>query len=80
MRGDRPVGEALVEAVRQLDFPDDQPDAFVHGEAAFIKELRGLLLTERGIARELLSISGYWRTGATDEQWRAVKAEWGLNA
>jgi len=79
-RGERPVGEALVEAVRRFDFPDIRPDAFVHGEAAFIKEMRNLLLNERRITRELLSISGYWRSGATDEQWRAIKAQWALNA
>jgi hypothetical protein len=26
------------------------------------------------VARELLSISGYWRRGLDDEQWRRVKA------
>lgn len=75
-RGDRPVGEALVDAVRALEFPAGDVQAFVHGEAGFVKELRRHLRLERGIPRERLSISGYWRLGQTDEAWRAAKREW----
>lgn len=75
-RGDRPVGEALVEAVGALDFPAGRVCAFVHGEAACVKELRRLLRVEHRIPKEQLSISGYWRLGKTDEAWRAVKREW----
>ncbi|MFJ2440334.1 MULTISPECIES: siderophore-interacting protein [unclassified Streptomyces] len=75
-RGARPVGEALVEAVRGLDFPPGDVQAFVHGEAGFVKELRSHLRLERQVPRERLSISGYWRLGKTDEAWRAVKREW----
>ncbi|MBO4209718.1 siderophore-interacting protein [Micromonospora echinofusca] len=75
-RSDRPVGAALVDAVRALDFPAGDVHAFVHGEAGFVKELRHLLRVERGVPRERLSISGYWRHGVDDEGWRAVKAEW----
>ncbi|MEU6074659.1 siderophore-interacting protein [Micromonospora sp. NPDC047074] len=75
-RGERPVGEALVAAVRDLEFPPGDVHAFVHGEATFVKELRRLLRVERGVSRERLSISGYWRRGLTDEGWRASKPEW----
>ncbi|MEU3187800.1 siderophore-interacting protein [Streptomyces sp. NPDC006923] len=75
-RGDRPVGEALLEAVRGLDFPAGEVSAFVHGEAGVVKELRRHLRLERNIPRERLSISGYWRLGQSDEAWRAVKREW----
>ncbi|WP_405852690.1 siderophore-interacting protein [Streptomyces sp. NBC_00090] len=75
-RGDRPAGEAVVEAVRALDFPAGDAHAFVHGEAGFVKELRRHLRMERGVSRERLSISGYWRLGKTDEAWRAIKREW----
>ncbi len=74
--GDRPVGAALVEAAQRLVFPPETVDAFVHGEAGFVKELRKLLRIDRGVPRDRLSISGYWRFGATDESWRAGKAEW----
>ncbi|MEU4378409.1 siderophore-interacting protein [Micromonospora echinofusca] len=75
-RGDRPVGEALVAAVRALEFPPGDVHAFVHGEATFVKELRRLLRVERGVSRERLSISGYWRRGLDDEGWRASKPAW----
>ncbi|MEU1851622.1 siderophore-interacting protein [Streptomyces sp. NPDC019990] len=75
-RGDRPRGEALVEAVRDLEFPEGRVHAFVHGEAHFVKELRGLLRVERQIPREDLSISGYWRRGHNEDGWQASKREW----
>ncbi|MEV0387161.1 siderophore-interacting protein [Nonomuraea sp. NPDC050643] len=75
-RGDRPVGEGLVRAVRELDFPEGAVHAFVHGEAGFVKQLRRHLRLERGVPLERLSISGYWRLGADDEAWREVKGAW----
>ena len=78
--GDRPVGQALVDAVERLRFPVEDVDAFVHGEAGFVKEIRRILRVDRGVARERLSISGYWRIGATEEGWRAGKAEWNRQA
>ncbi|WDZ84748.1 siderophore-interacting protein [Micromonospora cathayae] len=75
-RGTRPVGDSLVEAVRALEFPPGAVHAFVHGEATFVKELRRLLRIERGVPREMLSISGYWRRGFDDEGWRSSKPDW----
>ncbi|MET7600547.1 MULTISPECIES: siderophore-interacting protein [unclassified Streptomyces] len=75
-RGDRPVGAALVEAVRALEFPQGRLHAFVHGEAGFVKELRRLLRVELEIPREDLSISGYWRLGHNEDGWQASKREW----
>ncbi|MBA4860897.1 siderophore-interacting protein [Streptomyces sp. PSKA54] len=75
-RGDRPVGEALVEAVRALEFPPGRVHAFVHGEAGFVKELRRLLRIEREIPREDLSVSGYWRRGHNEDGWQVAKREW----
>jgi NADPH-dependent ferric siderophore reductase len=75
-RGDRTVGDALVAAVRDLEFPPGVVQAFVHGEATFVKELRRFLRVERGVPLDRLSISGYWRRGTDDEGWRSTKAEW----
>ncbi|MFD8902100.1 siderophore-interacting protein [Streptomyces ardesiacus] len=75
-RAGRPAGQTLVEAVRALDFPGGRPHAFVHGEAACVKELRRYLRVERGIPREDLSISGYWRLGHNEDGWQASKREW----
>jgi NADPH-dependent ferric siderophore reductase len=75
-RADRPLGQALIQAVADLPFPTVEVQAFVHGEAGMVKELRRLLKIERGVPQSQLSISGYWRHGATDEAWRASKADW----
>ncbi|MEU3001484.1 siderophore-interacting protein [Streptomyces sp. NPDC006995] len=75
-RGDRPVGELLTAAVKELDFPEGEVQAFVHGEAGFVKEIRRHLRVERQIPLSQLSISGYWRLGQNDDAWRAVKREW----
>ncbi|TKA12371.1 siderophore-interacting protein [Actinacidiphila oryziradicis] len=75
-RRDGRIGEALVRTVSGLEFPDGTVDAFVHGEAGFVKELRRLLRIERGVPRERLSISGYWRAGHDEDGWQASKGEW----
>jgi NADPH-dependent ferric siderophore reductase len=75
-RGEGLVGEALVAAVRDLEFPPGDVHAFVHGEAGFVKVLRRHLRAERDVPLDRLSISGYWRYGTDDEGWRAGKAAW----
>lgn len=73
---ERAPGAALVEAVTGFAFPEGAVQAFVHGEAAAVRDLRRFLKRERGVKQAQLSISGYWRVGADDEQWRAVKGDW----
>ncbi|WP_352396630.1 siderophore-interacting protein [Kineosporia sp. NBRC 101677] len=73
---ERAPGVALVEAVTRLPFPEGDVHAFVHGEAAGVRDLRRFLKRERGVKQARLSISGYWRIGANDEEWRAVKGDW----
>ncbi|AGZ43810.1 siderophore-interacting protein [Actinoplanes friuliensis] len=75
-RGDRPHGDLLVPAVRALTFPPGQVHAFVHGEATFVKDLRGLLRVEHGLPMSQLSISGYWRRGMNEDGWQSSKREW----
>ncbi|MFL6118812.1 siderophore-interacting protein [Actinophytocola sp.] len=75
-RGGARPGDALVAAVTELEFPPGDVHAFVHGEATFVKELRRLLLKERGVPRERLSISGYWRLGHDEDGWQASKRDW----
>lgn len=75
-RGSARVGSALVAAITDLEFPPGDVHAFVHGEAGFVKELRRLLLKERGIPRDQVSISGYWRLGHDEDGWQSSKREW----
>lgn len=70
--------QRLLTAVRELD-PElwqQRVQAFVHGEAGEVREVRRLLLGERLVARADLSCSPYWRRHHTDEAWRRVKADW----
>jgi NADPH-dependent ferric siderophore reductase len=75
-RGTSPVGEPLVGAVTELALPAGAGHVFVHGEAGFVKQLRRLLLVERGLPRDRVSISGYWRLGHDEDRWQATKREW----
>ena len=45
----------------------------MHGETGAVKQLRAHLLDERGVDRDLLSISGYWRRGADEDRFQAEK-------
>ncbi len=66
----------LADAVRDLTFPDGRPFAFVHGEADEIRAVRHHLLHDRGLTRQDLSCSPYWRRTMTDEAWRRVKRDY----
>ncbi|GAA1387499.1 siderophore-interacting protein [Pseudonocardia kongjuensis] len=72
--GGDPDSVQLPEAVRALDFGPGRVHAFVHGEAIAVRELRRHLGRERGVPRDDLSISGYWRRGRDEEGFREFKA------
>ncbi|MGV8847766.1 siderophore-interacting protein [Tessaracoccus sp.] len=74
-RDEHAHGVGLAEAVRNAPYPDGVVQAFVHGNAHMVKDLRRYLFVERGIAKEQVSISGYWRTDHTEEAWQASKHE-----
>lgn len=72
----RAEGGDLVEAVRSQPWSEGRVHAFVHGEGnAVMHGIRPYLLKERGVPREQVSISGYWRQGRTEEGFRDWKAE-----
>jgi NADPH-dependent ferric siderophore reductase len=68
--------DLLADAVRGTELPAGRGQAFVHGEAASVRALRRHLLVERGLPREALSVSGYWKRGRTEDGWREDKPEW----
>jgi NADPH-dependent ferric siderophore reductase len=68
--------DLLAEAVRDLEFPEERPFGFVHGEADEIRAVRHHLLHERGLTRADLSCSPYWRRTMTDEAWRRIKRDY----
>lgn len=68
-------GVALARATREVPLPEGRLAVFVHGNADMIKDLRRYLFVERGVPRDQVSISGYWRTGWTEDVWQAGKRE-----
>jgi NADPH-dependent ferric siderophore reductase len=75
VRADRPHGEALAEAVRAASLPEGCLSVFVHGNAYMVRDLRRYLCAERQVRRSAISMSGYWRPGATEDLWQATKRE-----
>jgi NADPH-dependent ferric siderophore reductase len=75
-REDRAPGTALLAAVLATELPRGAVQAFVHGEAGFVRELRRHLRADRTLAPEFTSISGYWRRGRTEDRWQVEKPEW----
>ncbi|HET7432603.1 MAG TPA: siderophore-interacting protein [Nocardioides sp.] len=75
-RGEPADAQLLADAVRALDFDTGRPFGFVHGEADEIRAVRLHLLHERGLTRQDLSCSPYWRRTMSDEDWRRVKREY----
>jgi NADPH-dependent ferric siderophore reductase len=68
-------GVALSRLVRSSDLPSGRLQAFVHGNADMVRDLRRYLFVERQVDRRAVSISGYWRTGHTEDRWQATKGE-----
>ncbi|MEU6700641.1 siderophore-interacting protein [Pseudonocardia sp. NPDC046786] len=60
-RGDAPAGTPLVDAVRAVTLPDGPGQAWLSGESAAVKELRGHLIADRGFDRRAVYATGYWR-------------------
>jgi NADPH-dependent ferric siderophore reductase len=58
-----------------LEFPAGEVQAFVHGEAGFVFRIRRNLFADRGLSREQVSLSGYWRLGKNEDGWQAEKAD-----
>ncbi|MGW4528187.1 siderophore-interacting protein [Amycolatopsis sp. NPDC004378] len=67
VRGARPVGTALLDAVRGAAFPGGTPYAWVSGEAGVVKQVRRHLVREREVDKRLICFTGYWRQGVSEE-------------
>jgi NADPH-dependent ferric siderophore reductase len=67
LRGARPRGEALLEAVRAATFPGGAPYAWVSGEAGVVKLVRRHLVRERDVDKRRICFTGYWRLGMSEE-------------
>lgn len=57
-------GDALVSAVRALELPAGEGFAWGAGEAGTMAALRRVLVDERGLDRQAVRVSAYWKQGA----------------
>ena len=46
---------------------------FAHGERGYMKRLREVLYTRRGLERSQVSLSGYWAMGRVEDDFQAEK-------
>ena len=75
-RGQADAEGQLEAAVRALDWLPGRVHVFAHGEAQEImRGVRPFLHQERGLSRDQVSVSGYWRRGRTEEGFRVWKSE-----
>lgn len=56
----------LLAALRELDLPPGEGFAWFAGEAALAKAVRVLLLEEKGVPKEAMRVSAYWKQGVAD--------------
>jgi NADPH-dependent ferric siderophore reductase len=60
------TGTALLDAVKAAEFPEGEFFTWAGGEAGQLKLIRRHLLDDRGVQKELTSITGHWKCGEKD--------------
>ncbi|MDQ1084753.1 MULTISPECIES: siderophore-interacting protein [Microbacterium] len=65
----------LAEAVAAWHPLDGRGQVFAHGERESMKALRDIVFTRWGLARDQVSLSGYWAYGRTEDRFQAEKRE-----
>lgn len=66
----------VLNLISGLGLPEGRGQAFVHGEAGMVREVRRHLVNDRGMDVLDLSATGYWKFRRTEEGWREDKPEW----
>lgn len=67
--------ELLDQAVRAYDWLPGRVHAFIHGESRLLKTVRPYVREDRETPKGDVSVSGYWRTGDTEESFRVWKSQ-----
>jgi NADPH-dependent ferric siderophore reductase len=62
------VHNGLLDAVRAAEFPAGPVYAWLAGEASVVRDLRRHLIGDRGVPKNMIAFSGYWRVNATHEE------------
>lgn len=72
---DETTATLLATAITAHPWPEGRVQVFAHGERESMKALREVFLTQRGLDRTQLSLSGYWAFGRTEDRFQAEKRE-----
>ncbi|MFC7221351.1 siderophore-interacting protein [Streptomyces polyrhachis] len=64
------LDSGLEEAIASAELPQGEPYVWIAGESAMVRTVRRHLVGERGIDRRAVTFTGYWRRGATEDQYR----------
>lgn len=65
-RNGRAPGEALLDALAGMEWPEGEVYVYAGGEATSMRDVRRHVLNERGLERSNLGMSGHWKRGESD--------------
>ena len=63
----------LLEQMQDLQWPAGTPSIFVAGEGNAVRKIRQYVLKERGVARDHVYISPYWKIGLVEDEHQVQK-------
>ncbi|MEM8592639.1 MAG: siderophore-interacting protein [Pseudomonadota bacterium] len=69
------LNNKLLDAIKSLDWRDGTPFIWTACEFDTMRALRSYYRTERGVSRDTLYLSSYWRAGRTEDQHKADKSK-----
>lgn len=69
------ASRAQIDFIEALDWPEGAIQTCIAGESGIIRELRRLLITDRGLSKQDAYISGYWKMGLKEDEHQAAKKQ-----
>ena len=69
------VSNALVDVVKKLPWGAGRPSVWAACEFTAMKELRSYFREERGLGKDDLYISSYWKLGMNEDNHKVIKSE-----
>lgn len=66
---------ALYDAITSTDWWDGEPFAWVAGESASLKPIRRWLQHEKGLRKDQMHLSGYWKSSKQKDRYRANRTQ-----
>jgi NADPH-dependent ferric siderophore reductase len=67
------ASDAMIDAVRALDWPEGRVQTCIAGEHSAMRNLRSYLIGEKGLTKKDAYIAGYWKIGLVEDDHQALK-------